>query len=115
MLGSLRIPVSCRCHQQVRLSPGNALNLPVHTQAAICADERQPCPWLGLSSKSVSRAPTKSRSGSWARAVLPAREQLQAEVTLTDRAVSLVTFLSGGSGQESTWLWLLFSRDEEMH
>lgn len=63
---------------------------------------RQPCPWLGFSSRSVSRAPTTSWSGSWARAVLPAREQLQAEVTLTDWAVSLVTFLSGGSGQDKS-------------
>ena len=75
---------------------------------------RQPCPWLGLSSKSVSWAPTKSQSGSWAKAVLPSQEQLRAEVTLADQAVSLVTFLSRGSGQESTLLWLLFSRDEEM-
>lgn len=53
---------------------------------------RQPCPWLGLSSKSVSWAPTKSQSRSWARAVLPAQEQLRAETTLADWAVSLVTF-----------------------
>ena len=38
-LGSRRILVSCRCQQQMPLSPGNALDLPVHTQAAICADE----------------------------------------------------------------------------
>lgn len=71
--------------------PGNALDLPVHAGSHLC-DEPPALSLARFGSKSVSWAPTKSQSRSWARAVLPAQEQLRAEVTLQRLGCVLVTF-----------------------